>query len=385
MDDAKAASGSPMRVAVWLGGVHALVDAACAATLYAEVASDRLPWETLASLVLFYNCLAFGLQWLFGLIADLRGSYRFASAAGTLLVASSAAIEPLSPWTGAALAGIGNAFFHVGAGGVVLRQSGGRASDPGIFVGPGAAGLAAGLWLGLNTVSWRLPVMVLLLSSTLLLVRFLPSAALFRTGAAGPAPPGLTEGRSPEKRRVRFGLLPGALPVTLAVLLILCSVQVRAGIGGLLAGSWQTPAFAAFSLAAAAMAGKCAGGFLADRLGWRRSSTLALVVAAPLVAAGIHRFDAALAGMVIFQSTMPVTLAAVYLAFPRRPGLAFGLPSLALLLGALPALAGLLPPAALNPFVVPLVLCSALLLFLGLIPSCVQDGYNREGVKPSPT
>jgi FSR family fosmidomycin resistance protein-like MFS transporter len=119
-------------------------------------------------------------------------------------------------------------------------------------------------------------------------------------------------------------------------------------------------------LAAGAAAGKCFGGFLGDRYGWRSSGTLALLIAAPLVAAGLQRFDAALSGMVVFQSTMPVTLAAVYLALPGRPGLAFGLPCLALLLGALPDLAGLLDPGALEPLAAPLVLASALMLFAGL-------------------
>jgi hypothetical protein len=70
--------------------------------------------------------------------------------------------------------------------------------------------------------------------------------------------------------------------------------------------------------------------------------------------------------MLVFQFTMPVTLAAVYLAFPRRPGLAFGLPCLALLLGALPGLTGLLDPVAFKPLATPLVLLSALMLFVGL-------------------
>ena len=148
--------------------------------------------------------------------------------------------------------------------------------------------------------------------------------------------------------------------------LLLGSVAVRAAIGGLLSGSWQTPAFAVFALATAALAGKCIGGLLSDRLGWRSSSVFALLLAAPLVAAGLQRFDAALTGMLVFQFTMPVTLAAVYLALPRRPGLAFGLPCLALLLGALPGLSGWLDPVAFKPLAAPLVLLSALMLFVGL-------------------
>ena len=333
-----------MGLAIRLGLIHALIDAACAAILYAEVVSNRLPNETLIALVLLYNSLAFGSQWLFGILADLRGAYRSTATIGTLLIVAAAVVEPLYPWAGASLAGIGNACFHVGAGAVVLRQSYGRAAESGVFVGPGAIGLVAGLWLGLNSDLWRLPIIVLLVCSSLVLPRLMPSfspAAMPRPRAAAP-----------------WFVLPIAL--------LLGSVAVRAAIGGLLSGSWRTSAFAVFALAAAALTGKCIGGLLSDRLGWRSSSVLALLLAAPLVAAGLHRFDAALTGMLVCQFTMPVTLAAVYLAIPRRPGLAFGLPCLALLLGALPGLIGLLDPVVFKLLAAPLVFLSALMLFLGL-------------------
>ena len=78
---------STVKLAVSLGAIHALVDAACVAILYAEVALDRLPHETLFALVLLYNSLAFGLQWFFGFLADLKRSYRFAAAIGTIIAA----------------------------------------------------------------------------------------------------------------------------------------------------------------------------------------------------------------------------------------------------------------------------------------------------------
>ena len=323
---AAVAGASAMGLAIRLGAIHALVDAACVAVLYSEVALDRLPYETLTALVLFYNSLAFGFQWLVGILADLRGAYRFTAAFGTCLIAAGAVAEPVYPWAGAALAGSGNACFHVGAGAVVLRQSQGRASESGVFVAPGAFGVVTGLWLGLNSGLWRLPIIALLVCSSLLSLRLIPPVV------------------APAVRQVRSTRARLAVQVAL----LLGSVAIRSAVGGLLSGSWRTSTFAAFALAAAAMTGKCIGGLAGDRLGWRSSSTLALLVSAPLIAAGLLRFDAALTGMVFFQFTMPVTLAAVYLAFPRWPGLAFGLPCLALLLGALPDLAGLPTPLRLR-------------------------------------
>ncbi len=354
------AGRSAMWLAVRLGVIHALVDAACAAILYAEVALDRLPYETLIGFVVLYNSLAFGSQWLVGILSDLRGAYRPTAAAGTLLIAAAALVEPLYPLAGVAAAGIGNACFHVGAGAVVLRQSRGRGAESGVFVGPGAIGLVTGLWLGLHSGLWRLPIVALLVCSSLILPLLMTPFGDRRQGIAlRPVSNGLPLAAP---GRQRAGVILTAFPVAL----LLGSVAVRSAVGGLLSGSWRTSAFACFALAASAMAGKCIGGVLSDRLGWRSSNTLALLVAAPLVAAGLHGFNSAVIAMLVFQSTMPVTLAAVYLALPRRPGLAFGLPCLALLLGALPGLTGLLDPVAFKPLAAPLVLFSALMLFFGL-------------------
>jgi FSR family fosmidomycin resistance protein-like MFS transporter len=64
----------------------------------------------------------------------------------------------------------------------------------------------------------------------------------------------------------------------------------------------------------------------------------ALVLSAPLVSALVLRPEAAIAGMLLFQMTMPVTLKAFHHLLPGRPALAFGVPCLALFLGSLPGL-----------------------------------------------
>lgn len=314
---------SGMVLAIKLGVIHALVDAGCAATVFAEVALGRLPYKTLLALVILYNSFAFGSQWLVGFLADLRSAYRSTAAAGTLLIAAAAIAEPSYPWTGVVLAGIGNACFHVGAGAAVLRASYGRGAESGIFVGPGALGLVTGLWLGVNSELWRLPITGLLLCSCLVLPYVIPSldekrnraqdtVGLFRPVSEAPRP-----GRPCSTSLPR--LPAAALWLALPVALLLGSVAVRSTVGGLLSGFGRTSALAAFGLGAAAMTGKCIGGLLSDRFGWRISSTLALLLAAPLVAAGMHSLDGALSAMFIFQFTMPVTLAAVYVAFPGGP------------------------------------------------------------------
>jgi hypothetical protein len=89
-------------------------------------------------------------------------------------------------------------------------------------------------------------------------------------------------------------------------------------------------------LPVAAFLGKLLGGVVADRVGWLRASVVALLLSLPLIAFSGGSLYLALPGVLLFQSTMAVTLAAVYALMPAWPATAFGLPSLFLVLGSLP-------------------------------------------------
>jgi hypothetical protein len=102
-------------------------------------------------------------------------------------------------------------------------------------------------------------------------------------------------------------------------------------------------------------------------VGWGTSSALALLVSAPLISLLVNDATFALAGMLVFQMTMPVTLKAMHHVLPSRPGLAFGIPCGALLLGALPGLLGYGGLISAWPRVLGLTLLSAVLVVAGLV------------------
>jgi FSR family fosmidomycin resistance protein-like MFS transporter len=124
----------------------------------------------------------------------------------------------------------------------------------------------------------------------------------------------------------------------------------------------------------AAFAGKTSGGFLADRIGWIEATSLALLVSTPLIVWGGAHPPLLLLGMLVFQTTMPVTLIAVARALPRFPGVAFGLPCLALVLGSLPAL---------YPGAAPFLLRSQLLGWAALALASVTTGLWLLGLRPA--
>lgn len=307
------------RLPAVLGVIHAAVDAACAMAVLSTVVFHRLNTGHAFYLVVAYNILAFAGQAPAGALTDRLRRPRGATLLGLALTALATMTLTLEPVTTMVLAGVGNAFFHVGAGAMVLRLNPDRATAPGIYVAPGALGLALGVWLGRGgwTLAW-------------------PFALALAVGFAVTwfiaVPPATYAPTVEEKRTPR----PQLSYPKLVIGLLLVSVTVRSLLG--FAGAYAVPkeAVVMFGLATAAFGGKALGGIVSDRIGWLETSVGALLLSAPLIAFGGSNALLVIIGMFLFQMTMPVTLSAIALVIPGRPGLAFGMPCLALILGALP-------------------------------------------------
>jgi hypothetical protein len=159
-----------------------------------------------------------------------------------------------------------------------------------------------------------------------LVARLLPKAAAGRVETAG-----TTTGRA--------GL---ARPVLVGCGLLLLTVGARSLVGDTVTSVWRAqPAAVLLGLALLASGGKMLGGVVADRAGWIPTAGMALAAAGPLLALGLGDFRSAGVGILLVQSTMPLTLKALHHALPERPGFAFGLASAVLVLGAAPGLLSL--------------------------------------------
>lgn len=302
---------------------HAVVDASSSMVVFAALRLHGISLLEAFYFVIIYDLLAFGLQVVIGAATDVIQRPKVAALAGLGLLSFGTLALPLEPYAAMVLVGLGNAAFHVGAGVISLRIEPRRASHPGIFVGPGALGLAFGIWLGKSgfTLAWPFTLgLVVCFVVTL----YLPPPEHPYVMLPEPKPEGSV-------RRLGAGI---ARP-WLVVVLLLFSVFVRSLVG--MAGSYRCPkqVVVMFALATAAMLGKGFGGIVSDRLGWIETSVVALLLSAPLIAFGGSAWWVVVGGMLLFQMTMPVTLAALAIVFPARPGFAFGLACLALILGAI--------------------------------------------------
>jgi len=330
---------------------HALVDGACAAMLFAIIASDRNDLQNLVQFVLIYDIIAFSTQPIFGLLVDALKAPAQVAALGIVLVAASILMMKV-PLLAVVTAGIGNAVFHVGGGFVSLNLAPGKATLPGIYVAPGALGLTIGIMIGKNGGFLAWPFILLLLVSALLILG-LPRPEF-------PAPRTLTG----NLRWFETGIM-----------LLLISVVIRSLVGQSLVLPWKTDPTLLLALTMAVVLGKALGGILADRFGWSFVALFGLALSAFLLTFFAPHPALAIAGTFLFNLSMPVTLACLADMLPGKSGFAFGLTALALIVGALPAFTPLHTLTGAAGFIFAAVLVSIAALYGGLR---LYNGHFRE-------
>ena len=312
---------------------HFAVDLCCFIALYSgAVGSARA-----ALWVLVYNALAFGLQTPLGALADGFDDVRPLAALGLGLVA----LGTLAQGRFLAcvlLLGVGNALFHVSGAVATLRDRPGDALRAGVYVAPGALGVACGiLSAGPDGLSRAMCVLLLLVCVLTIL-------------AVGPgAPRGVAVRETP---REPLPLGAGAL------MLCLAAVGVRSFAGF----SADLPKLL-FLGALASFAGKLLGGMAGRKLGWNALSLLCVGVGG-LIMAFFPGARIIYVGVLLFNFAMPLTLAAVMKSLPGHAGLGFGLTTLALLLGWLPLVSLETGYDAPKYLMAGLTLAAALVLFL---------------------
>jgi MFS transporter, FSR family, fosmidomycin resistance protein len=311
----------------WLtcGIGHFAVDFCCAYTMLFLHAHAMVADRWYFTVLVAYNLLAFGGQAPVGWLIDRRLAYVEGVGLGLALTTLGVALAVYQPFAALALLGVGNAIFHAGAGALVFRARPGQAGGPGLFVAPGGLGLITGILCGQQgafSPLWVAPVPFILAVCSYRILY--PYQNRSMTVAAG------TWRRQGREAPVKV------LPFPTAVLaLLLAVVALRSFAGFALPVPWKE-VHGGWLLAAAACAGKASGGFLADRFGWSPVCTSLLVAAALLSLGRDVSLPASCGALFCLQATTGVTLSGVQNLFPGRPAFAFGVPCLALLVGAAP-------------------------------------------------
>jgi FSR family fosmidomycin resistance protein-like MFS transporter len=310
---------------LWLGLAHGVADGA-AGWLLGQCLLHQPP-ATAASGILLYNALGFGGQALVGPLVDRYHCPRATTLAALVLLTLALVIP--SPLPALALAGLGSACFHPGAGAIATRLATGRTTALGIFTAPGILGLTFGTGAGVANWPLALPIGIALL--TLALGIGLSSPA---TRAKNSPPTRIAQedaqGVTASLRSWQEGML----------VLLLGAIAVRSALWLILQIVHQQAMGALITLGIAAALGKWLGGYGRDRLGSRRWLLGALVGAA-LCLPWPHLPLQAL-GVALLQSTVPLAWQAVIQCLPQQRATAAGLTlGLAVAIGGLWLVPGL--------------------------------------------
>ncbi|PKM73780.1 MAG: hypothetical protein CVU91_01645 [Firmicutes bacterium HGW-Firmicutes-16] len=295
---------------------HFIVDFSCAYLIFSKL-SGADKWL----LCLFtYNFCAFALQMPLGLIADKINKNRVFAAFGCLLIAFSA-ILAFSPVLFCSIAGLGNAFFHIGAGRDILQGSQQKFSALGIFVSPGALGLYLGTLCGKGGIFSLAVVMCVLIATALSIWFIVPRLSQKHV---------ITDSVINIRAFVRNGL--GLM--LMCLFLVVC---VRSYVGMTLAFPWKGEGHFALYLVIAVVCGKALGGILADYFGPIKVSCASLCLCA-LLFLFFRTPVCGILALFLFNMTMPITLGAVARILPNHLGFGFGILTFGLFIGLIPTL-----------------------------------------------
>jgi len=319
-------------------GAHALVDA-CSSVLVLFAINTG---SSLFFYILLYNLLAFGLQLPFGCVNDLIKKPAFTALVGCLLLILSIISAKFS-LAAIVLAGTGNALFHIGGGTIALNLSPKKATMPGIFVAPGGIGLTLGIILARFKIFNPYPFIALLL---IVCVSFI-----------------IVKIPEIDYHKTRIKMFDF---VILIIMIFFISIIIRSMVGLAINFPWKSNILLMILFALSIASGKAFGGLFADKFGWSKIASGSLLIAAPLLFFGSSIPVFGIAGIFLFNFTMPITLVAISNLLPGRPGLSFGLTTFALIAGAYPTFFHYKEIISQPVIIVLLTLLSSIIVFIGL-------------------
>lgn len=314
------------RVTAAYAASHLVVDLACITTVMGLVApalAGSSPYAHYLAVVA-YDMIAFCMQLPLGAALDAAGPARWRPAAmasfALVAVGVLASRVPGVPATCASVLSValGNALFHCAGGEEVLLGSDGRAAPSGAFISTGAVGVFVGGLVSFHGWSPVVPMLVALLVAC--------AAAVWSLGPSG------------GEAALAWSLDARGWA---AVALLAATVALRSYAGTAMSYPWKAEAGLAVAAVAMVVAGKAAGGLVSDRFGPLAAALVSLGGSAPLFLASWDVVGAGLLATLLFNLTMAITLSELARLLPRARGMAFGIASFSLALGALPALLGL--------------------------------------------
>lgn len=300
--------------------IHFVVDLACAVLVSNLITTKMGAGINLFIAILLYNFFAFAMQLPIGIIADKINKNAICSGIGCLIVAIAFGFSNLGIIS-CVIAGIGNAMFHIGGGIDVLNISDKKATLSGIFVSTGAMGIFLGgksCVIGFN--KYYILLLLLLFSAIWLFCLY---------------------NQIKDKVQNETLIIPKInKSETIIIICLIITVIIRGYVGLILAFEWKSNFILALISILAVVFGKMIGGIIGDKIGFMKISIISLMVSALLFLFAFNNSILGILSILFFNMTMPITLTALSNILFNNKGMAFGMLTFALFIGAVPVFLG---------------------------------------------
>ena len=215
------------------------------------------------------------------------------------------------------LLAIGNAFLHVCGAIATASVSQNKIFPSSLFVAGGTFGIIIGRYLAdikINTHYLFIPILIIVLISIFTAKRWCKGKVEY----------------------INVDIVNKKYSYTVILLIALIVVMVRSYMGFVIPINWKSEFYHSILLFAFLGIGKALGGLLCDKFGYKFVATVSTLLCVPLIIIGKDFMIASLFGMLLFSMTMSVTYAMALSIIKNNPGVAFGVTTIGLFLGAVP-------------------------------------------------
>ena len=302
------------KIAVLFGAGHGLNDF-IAGYLLANLSVKSSNWQLNTLAFLVYSIIAFGGQLPAGIVLDKVKKIKSFSILSILLMIFSIAVSYLSIYAAILLSGFASAFIHVCGGTACYVSDNKNSTLAGIFTSPGVIGLITGGILG----SMHFSLFYLFILPLILLLFWLYSIEI-------PSYSSMNETKNESLLHAHDFFM----------LILLLAIAFRSLFWNVLHMMCFSNTHWLLGLGISAAAGKLIGGYLTNKVEWKKFVILSMFGSILLLNIGKDYFPVFCVGVALLQSAVPITLLLMQNYMQSTPATATGLS-----LGVAIALAGL--------------------------------------------
>jgi MFS transporter, FSR family, fosmidomycin resistance protein len=234
--------------------------------------------------IVIYSIIGFGGQLPVGFWLDYKKQIKPFAAASLTLLPASMLLFFINAETGIIFSGIASAFVHVTGGAVCLQVHENKTGPLALFTAPGVLGLTIGGALGmLSMYSLCFVIAAVVIVAVMIWKNNLPVYQI------------------PEKKQSE---LDAHDFIMLGILLIMCFRSFIFDIINHVAHDYEN---GILIIGISAFLGKIIGGFVADKIGWKKFVYITLPIALLLFQFGKENIYALAFGIACLQSSVPIT------------------------------------------------------------------------------